>query len=1044
MRLKLNAEPDNLCTRLTIWRYMRNRVVSVICSFGLKAFAFALIAGALVCSAAAQNYMYGQASLQTGTKPSGVAVADFNGDGRPDVAVANQGDNTVSVMLTKPDGTFAPKVDYPVGNSPLQIVTSDFNGDGAMDLAVVNSADNTISVLFGVGDGTFRPQTTFPTGKTPVAITVGDFNDDRNMDLAIANQADDMVSVLLGDGKGAFNSQTPVPISAAPYYILAGDVNNDGKADLFVLAGSPNSAGTLFLLTSIGNGAFSVTGVGGGASIANIAVGDFNNDGNLDVAFANSPSDSVSILLGNGTGSFSSKSLPVFSPLGAPPQSVAAGDFNHDGNLDLAVTQTYFIAIYPGNGDGTFGSPMLGGIPSLTMPLLLVPADFNNDAQLDLAVVVPDCDVALILLGNGDGNLGSRADVSLPASGGLAGAVVADLNNDGKHDLAIAQFNQPAQGSIQGFITTLSGNGEGTFQNPTSTQKSDVGIGEIISGDFTGKGNADLASADVNANGGIAVFLGTGNGTFGPAVDSFMAGSASPMNPGPIAAGDFNRDGKMDLIVGSEDTGNNSSPLYVLLSQGDGTFKANLIYNLAYGFVPDVAVADLNHDGFLDLAVTTQNELLVFLGRGDGTFQPPASYTNTALFTNSVAVGDFNGDGNLDIVVGTSDAILFYAGNGNGTFQAPVGTPTSLNMITLVAGDFNGDGLLDLATEGPGLSDSILLGNGDGTFRTASPYEPTYYPRVYTVGDLNGDGTADLVQFSTSNPTGTPPQTASVWLSTPVLSSTASSLQFSGQNVGTTSSAKTILLSNAGNAPLSIPKIAATGDFSQTNTCANTLAIKDGCSIEVTFTPTANGPRIGILTLTDNIKPGTQTLALKGWAGPPDFVPSVSPTSVTVKAGSSASYTLVLTSGEGFTGTVQVSCSGAPSEANCTLSQQSVPLSANSSAKVHVTVSTTAASSGSLSLVTFSPPSYSTTFIIFAFSIILVCALNWVALGSKRRFVRVLPGVAYFFVLAGCGGGSGSTGPPPVSGTPPGTYTLTLTMVSGSFTHTSTLTLIVQ
>jgi FG-GAP-like repeat len=86
---------------------------------------------------------------------------------------------------------------------------------------------------------------------------------------------------------------------------------------------------------------------------------------------------------------------------------------------------------------------------------------------------------------------------------------------------------------------------------------------------------------------------------------------------------DFNRDGKMDLIVGSENTGNNSSPLYVLMSQGDGTFKASFLYNLAYGLVPDVAVADFNHDGFLDLAATTQNEVLVFPGRGDGTLQVP-------------------------------------------------------------------------------------------------------------------------------------------------------------------------------------------------------------------------------------------------------------------------------------------------------------------------------------------------------------------------------------------------------------------------------------
>jgi hypothetical protein len=1039
---------------------MTTRTRSVITQAAVSLSILTLCCAILPVHATAQNYMYGQAGLQAGTNPAGIVAADFNGDGKLDLAVSNQADNTVSVILTEPDGTFSPKVDYPVGNSPAQVVTADFNGDGIADLAVVNTGDSTVSLLFGTGGGTFATQTTFPTGNSPVAIAIGDFNGDGNIDLAIANQSDNTVTILLGNGKGSFTSQPPLSISGSPYYVLSGDVNNDGQADLLVLAAT-SSAESLFLMTSGANGSFTPSSIytGNGASIANLTSGDFNNDGNLDVAFADSNSGSILILLGNGAGSFSTQTIPVTGPqgggVGSSAQVVAAGDFNHDGKLDLAVSQTYFIAVYPGNGNGTLGTPQFGGVPSFTHLPLLVPADFNNDAQLDLAIALPDYNAALILLGNGDGTLASRADTTLAPSEGLGGAVVADLNNDGKPDIAVAQFNQPLQGSIQGFITTLLGNGGGSFQNPSSTQSADIGIDGMVSADFTGSGNADLATADVNADGGIAVFLGNGSGTFGSPIDSFMVGSGTPLNPGPLAAGDFNQDGKTDLIVASEDTGNNSSPLYVLLSQGDGMFTANFVYNLAYGFVPYVAVADFNQDGFLDLAVTTQNEVLIFLGTGNGTFQAPNAYTNTGQFTNSVAAGDFNGDGKIDIVVGTSGAILFFAGNGDGTFQSAVTTTaSSLTLPVLFTGDFNDDGILDLVTDGPGLGQSILIGNGDGTFQAPVPFSPTYYPRTFAVGDMNGDGVVDLVQFSSSNPTlgASPPQTASVWLSTAVISFSASSLQFGAQNVGSSSPPQTIQLYNAGNASLSVANIATAGDFSQTNACQSAMAIEAGCSIQVTFTPTTNGPRNGSLTLTDNARPGTQTLVLSGWAGPPDFVASISPASITVQPGSSADYLLSVSSGDGFAGTVQASCSGAPSAATCTLSPQSVQVSANATAVLQVTVNTTAPSAASVARSFFvrrrSPTL--TPSLIIPLGLLTVCVLACLPLPSKRRTAKLLPAIVFAFVLVACGGGAsgggggGTIGPPPVTGTPSGSYTLTFTMTSGNSTHTTTANLVVQ
>jgi len=297
--------------------------------------------------------MYNQAALATGNKPSAVVVADFNGDGKLDLAVTNENDNTVSVLLTKPDGSFAPKVDYPVGNTPLQLVSADFNGDGKIDLAVVNSKDNTISILLGVGDGTFGKQVTYPTGTLPVAITAADFNGDKHIDLAIANQTDGTVSVLFGNGDGSFISQTSAVVAGAtPFSITSADMNGDAKPDLLLLSGTISKNATLYLLTNKGNGTFNSGSSLLTDAMGGMAVGDINHDGNQDIAVTLSTSNSVSILLGNGTGSFQTHSLDVTSSLGAPPQTIVMGDFNQDGNLDLVVEDLQ-------------GSPMLLRNPGL-------------------------------------------------------------------------------------------------------------------------------------------------------------------------------------------------------------------------------------------------------------------------------------------------------------------------------------------------------------------------------------------------------------------------------------------------------------------------------------------------------------------------------------------------------------------------------------------------------------------------------------------------------------------------------------------------------
>ncbi len=341
-------------------------------------------------------------------------AGDFNGDGHLDLAVADTGSETVSVLLGNGDGTFQPPAYYAVGTDPDAIVAGDFNGDGRLDLAVENSGSNinffpgTVSVLLGNGDGTFQSQVTDAVGSRPVSIVAGDFNGDGRLDLAVANIGSDMVSVLLGNGDGTFQPQVTYAVGSGPDSIVAGDFNGDGRLDLAVANWND---GTVSVLLGNGDGTFQpqVTyAVGSGPDA--IVAGDFTGDGHLDLAVANYFDDTVSVLLGNGDGTFQPQ---VTYAVGWDPGAIVAGDFSGDGHLDLAVANELSgtVSVLLGNGDGTFQPQVTYAVGS--GPDAIVAGDFNGDGHLDLAVAnglydsdgnpITGSDTVSVLLGNGDG-----------------------------------------------------------------------------------------------------------------------------------------------------------------------------------------------------------------------------------------------------------------------------------------------------------------------------------------------------------------------------------------------------------------------------------------------------------------------------------------------------------------------------------------------------------------------------------------------------------------------------------------------------------------
>ena len=355
---------------------------------------------ALAAAACAQFTAAPGSPFTLGTKPMSVAVGDLNGDGKPDLAIAN-GDGTVTVLLGNGAGGFAgaPGSPFAAGSGASSVAVGDFNGDGKPDLAIADYNGNNVTVLLGDGTGRFTaaPSSPFPAGSQPICVAVGDFNGEGKPDLAIANYNSNNVTVLLGDGAGGFTAApgSPFPAGSQPYSVAVGDFNGDGKPDL---------------------------------AVANVASGD------------------VTVLLGNGAGGFTAASGSPFA-VGSYPESVAVGDFNADGKLDIAVAG---VGLYQSTGmnvtvllgDGTGGFTAVQGGPAETgsSPTALVVADFNEDGLPDLAVINPVTGTVAVLLGNGTGGFTTATGSPFTAGTQPVSLAAGDFNVDGKPDLAIANY----------------------------------------------------------------------------------------------------------------------------------------------------------------------------------------------------------------------------------------------------------------------------------------------------------------------------------------------------------------------------------------------------------------------------------------------------------------------------------------------------------------------------------------------------------------------------------------------------------------------------
>jgi len=756
----------------------------------------------IICTIAITQSVFAQASFSTktdfttGTAPFSVAVGDFNGDGKIDMAVTNLNDNTVSVFLntTTPGATtptFSTKTDFATGSLPYSVSIGDFNGDGKLDMAVANYGANTVSVLLnttvtGATTPSFSDKTDYNTGSAPYSVSIGDFNGDDKLDMAVANCNSFTVSVSLnttatGAATPSFSDKTDFTTGGSPYSVCIGDFNGDGKLDIAVANQGDNTVSVLLNTTTPGvtTPSFSTkTDFTTGSHPWTVSIGDLNGDGKLDMAVANCGDATISVLLnttapGAATPTFSTKKDFI---TGANPMSVSIGDLNGDGKLDIAA------AIYGSNAVSVFLNTTTPGATTPTfsartdfttgtMPSSVSIGDFNGDGKNDMAVANHSSTSVSVFLntttiGVATPSFSDKSDFTTGTN--PVSVSTGDFNGDGMNDIAVTNYNS---NTVSVFLnTTAPGATTPSFSTKTDFTTGSSPISVSI-GDFNGDGKLDMAVA--NEAGYVSVLLNTTSP--GAATPTFSAKTDFPTgtNPWSVAIGDFNEDGKLDMAVANYSSGTVSVFLNTT-APGATTPSFSSKTDFTTGDWPySVSIGDLNGDGMNDIAVANyhSNTVSVFLNTTAPGATTPSFSAKTDFTTGgspySVSIGDFNGDGKLDMAVAdagplhTVSVLLNTTSPGATTpsFSDKTDFTTGTNAISVSIGDFNGDGKNDMAVANNGSNTvSVLLnitapGAATPSFSAKTDFTTGSVPYSVSMGDFNGDGKLDMAVANCSSNT---------------------------------------------------------------------------------------------------------------------------------------------------------------------------------------------------------------------------------------------------------------------------------------------------
>jgi hypothetical protein len=736
------------------------------------------------------TFTTGPQSPATGSSPNSIAVGDFNGDGIQDLAAANSNSASVTVLLGKGDGTFPSSRTAPTGNGtvPVSITVADWNGDGRQDFAVASSSTNSSVILLNLvqssataalsgvtvpGAGTRIIDVTYSgdqkyaasmtsTGLVGVPVTT---RTTLSVEPSGSGAVGETIQLTASVSPSAVGNLTPtgtVSIYNGSSQIAAVPVVNGSAVYDYTLTAADSESlsakynGDLNFLTST-SGVSAFTVVAPSSSVTTLTVSSSTVSKGTIVTLVASVTDAVGGAVTQGLVTFCGTTLKLCEdgsvlgvahltstgtatlrlalPVGTNPvyatfDGTAKVYYSRSTLQYITVTgpqqSTTNLVATATSGKFVFSSTVTGGWPPPQGQVRLIDTSDNNFnfATTSLTSFAP-----------------KFAQSSATAVGKMPlWVAVGDFNNDGKQDMAVAN-------SSDSTVTILLGAGNGTFTTNASAIPPGANTAapyNLAVGDFNGDGKLDLAVPSYANT--MTILLGKGDGTF-----SLAPGAITGLSPSDVAAGDFNKDGKLDLAV----TNSSDNTVTILIGNGDGTFTPNA-GAAATGKQPKgIATADFDGDGQLDLAVVNaiSNDVTILLGIGDGTFTPAAVSPAVGVSPGHLVSGDFNGDGRPDLAVANNDdhTVIILLNTYGGTFKVGSVLQAGGSPVGIRAGDLNGDGKTDLVVTNSGTGFTLFLGNGNGTFSTQTgSVGAGSTTAAIAVADFNGDGGPDLAITDTS------------------------------------------------------------------------------------------------------------------------------------------------------------------------------------------------------------------------------------------------------------------------------------------------------